>query len=90
MAKNEINKVPGARPGTDCRSGDDLSALMNDADKFLTAPEKFLTVKEAAALLRKSPSAIRSWIDAGKLRAVRVGGTLYVSRCSIGEMVRSI
>ena len=48
----------------------------------------FLSVKDAAYLLGKHPSAIRRMIDEGKLKAVKVGGTLFVYRPSLEQLVK--
>jgi excisionase family DNA binding protein len=37
------------------------------------AEDEFLTVAEIATLLKLNQQTIRNWIDAGELRAVRVG-----------------
>ena len=41
---------------------------------------EFLTVKDAAALLPCSVSAVRKWITAGRLRVVRAGRLVRIRR----------
>jgi excisionase family DNA binding protein len=55
---------------------------------FLSRRDEFLTIKETAALLGKSDTTMRAWVDAGKVDAVKVGGTLYVHKPSLNRMIR--
>ncbi|MGA2992907.1 MAG: helix-turn-helix domain-containing protein [Candidatus Korobacteraceae bacterium] len=48
----------------------------------------FLTVKEAASILAKKASSVRRMIDEDKLKGVKVGGTWWVYRPSLEELVQ--
>jgi excisionase family DNA binding protein len=47
------------------------------------APVEFLSIKQAATALSVSPKTIRSWIDAGKLKAANVGRLRRIPRREI-------
>lgn len=51
----------------------------------MTAPAEFLTVADVAELWRVSPSTVRRMIRDGRLRAVRVGRSLRVSRTDLAH-----
>jgi len=51
----------------------------------MTAPAEFLTVADVAELWRVSPSTVRRMIRDGRLRAVRVGRSLRVSRTDLAR-----
>ena len=65
---------------------------MNLKQKFLTLSQtqrdaEFVSVKNAAHLLAKHRTAIRRLIAQQKLSAVKVGGTYYIFRPSLEELV---
>ena len=45
--------------------------------------QKFYSVAETANLLRCSPWSVRTWLRLGRLKAVKVGGRVLVSRESL-------
>lgn len=68
-------------------------AFMTLKEMFLGMPASersrmFLTVKEAASILAKKASSVRRMIDEDKLKGVKVGGTWWVYRPSLEELVQ--
>ena len=51
---------------------------------------EFLTIRETARLLKVSPITIRRYIDAGRLRAVKVGRSVRVRREAIEAFLRPV
>jgi excisionase family DNA binding protein len=49
---------------------------------------RLLTVREVADRIRSSPESVRRWIRAGKLRAIRPGGTRLGFRVSEEDLNR--
>lgn len=56
--------------------------------RFLNHPEEFVSVKDAASTLRKSESAIRQMLPEGKVRAAKVGGTIWIWLPSLRVLIR--
>ena len=58
----------------------------------LTADERrrlFLTTRQAAQLVGTAQRTVQSWINEGKLEAIRLGGRYLVHSESIAGLVRS-
>jgi excisionase family DNA binding protein len=49
-----------------------------------------LTVREAAALLKVNPMTVRRYIAAGKLRAVRIGRGIRISRSALDDLATPV
>jgi excisionase family DNA binding protein len=76
--------------GTGRARGSEVPRMKGLIEVFLTSRNEFLTVKEAADLLGKGQTTIRTWIDTGKLQALRVGGTLYVYKGSLRQVIEDL
>jgi excisionase family DNA binding protein len=50
--------------------------------------DEYLTRKEVAALLRVTPETVSDWVKAGKIKAVKVGRLLLISKSSLAEVVK--
>jgi excisionase family DNA binding protein len=51
---------------------------------------ELLTVKETAEMLKLSPLTVRRYITAGRLKAVRIGGRVRVSREAVESIVQLV
>lgn len=51
------------------------------------SPDSLLTVSETAALLRVKPRTVASWVNTGKLTAVRIPSGWRISHDDIREMI---
>ncbi len=51
---------------------------------------ELLTVHEVAALLKVNPMTVRRYIAAGKLRAVRIGRSIRISRSALDDLVTPV
>ncbi len=49
---------------------------------------KLYSVKEAAALISVKPSTIRTWINQGKLRAIRLGRLFRIPAIAIDDLTK--
>jgi excisionase family DNA binding protein len=49
--------------------------------------DRLLTVEEAGAYLHKAPKTIRAWISAGKLPALKIGGTWRIRSSDLEAFV---
>lgn len=54
---------------------------------FQRHPEEFISVKDAAALLRQTPGAIREKVRQHKLHGVKVGGSVWIWRPSLDDFI---
>lgn len=52
--------------------------------------EEYFTVQEVAKKFRVSRQAVYDWIEAGRLRAVKVGERVRISAAAVEEFVRPI
>lgn len=46
-----------------------------------------ISIQAAAALAKRHPSTIRSWLASGKLRGAAAGGTSWVMASSLDELM---
>ncbi|HZZ82103.1 MAG TPA: excisionase family DNA-binding protein [Gemmataceae bacterium] len=53
-------------------------------------PDDPVSPKEAAKLLKVSGTTIRSWIAAGKMPAVRIGGRFWMDRADVLAKVERV
>jgi excisionase family DNA binding protein len=60
---------------------------MPDNVADVAKPPDLLTVGEVAERLRSSERTVQNWIATGRLRAIRIGGRLFVARPVIDEIV---
>ena len=49
----------------------------------------FLTTRQAARLVGTAQRTVQSWINEGKLEAIRLGGRYLVHSASLARLVRS-
>lgn len=52
--------------------------------------EEYFTVQEVAKRFRVSRQAVYDWIDAGRLRAVRVGERVRIPASALQEFIKPI
>lgn len=49
---------------------------------------EFLTVKEFAAALKVSPSAVRNWIHNGTIKAITIGRTVRIPKTELERITQ--
>ena len=49
--------------------------------------DELFTVSEVAAILKLSEQTIRNWIDAGALRALRIGTRVRIKRAVLRQIL---
>jgi excisionase family DNA binding protein len=49
--------------------------------------EDLLTLREAAARLNKSPQTLRNWLSAGKMKRLKIGGSVYVAAAEVDKIL---
>ena len=53
----------------------------------LAADDEFLRLADVAERLGVRPPTVRSWIARGQLSAIKLGRTIRIRRCDLGEML---
>jgi excisionase family DNA binding protein len=55
----------------------------------MVEPERLLTLEEAGAYLQKAPKTIRVWLQQGKLKGLKVGGTWRIRQADLAAFLEA-
>jgi excisionase family DNA binding protein len=65
-----------------------LPAGQGQPPRELPAEERPLKVAEVAKFLRQRPDTVYRWIHQGELEAQRIGGTYFIPRWALAQLLR--